>query len=196
MVRPHFRIEGKIMTNANEFFSISLFDMRRCIADKAKCKTQDAIPAAHRLRRKVDAQPGKTNDAKLDILLRATGLTKDVSATELLTACIDMWWDEIKSLIEPYDRAAHETHPRALPQRRKYKKAKEYWAKYMFTKRAEFESVQKKFKCKDVEFPYLTVVGSIFEVQLANNSISEWPINSNVFDINDEDDEEFQDECI
>ena len=45
----------------------------------------------------------------------------------------------------------------------------------------------KRYKCKDVNFPYLTITGSLFEIQLANKSISEWPLKSNVFDINDED---------
>ena len=186
---PAFRVfsQGETMALHDDFWGLSLFDMRKCIAEKAKCKTQDAIPAAHRLRKKVGALKGKTKEDKLDTLLKATGLTKNASAYDLLNGCLDIWWTELKSAIEPYDRAAHETHPRALPIRRKYKKAAEYWSKYKFSKRSEFDAVLKKYKCKDVAFPYLTVVGTVFEVQLANNSISEWPLKSNVFDINDED---------
>lgn len=184
------------MSLAEDFFKINLFTIRRCIAGKAHCKAHDTIPAAHRLRRAIDSL-GRTDDARIEKLLEYTKLEPTVTALELLEGIIAFWWCDLKQLIEPYDRAAHEKHPRSLPQRRKYKKASEYWAKYMFTKRSEFESVQKRFKCKDVEFPYLTVVGTIFEVQLANNSISEWPLKSNVFDINDEDPiEGFEDECI
>lgn len=175
------------MSLLDEFFGLKLFAIRKCIADKAKCKTQDAIPAAHRLRKKVGALKGKTQEDTIDNLLRVTGLTKDASAYNLLNACIDLWWNELSSAIVPYDRSEHETKPRSLPVRRKYKKAKEYWSKYKFTKRTEFDTVLRKYKCKDVNFPYLTVVGTLFEVQLANNGISEWPIKSNVFDINDED---------
>jgi len=176
---------------ADEFFGTTLFDMRRSIASRAKCKTQDAIPAAHCLRRKVDTLPGKNRDDKLNAILAETGIPKDGTSENLMDACITMWWDELKSAIEPYDRAAHETHPRSIPVRRKYKKAKEYWAKYMFTKKTEFDDILNRYKCKDVNFPYLTVVGSITEVQLAARRISEWPLKSNVFDINDED--EFED---
>lgn len=175
------------MTLHEDFESFSLFTMRKCIAAKAKCKTQDAIPAAHRLRRKVDMLPGKNSEERVQYLLKKLNIAPSVSANELLHACVDSWWAELKSLIVPYDRSAHESHPRSLPVRRKYKKAKEYWTKYKFSSRSEFDRVLARYKCKDVNFPYLTVVGSIFEVQLANNSISEWPLKSNVFDINDED---------
>jgi hypothetical protein len=171
----------------DDFWGLTLFTMRKCIADKAKCKTQDAIPSAHRLRKKVGALNGRTKEDKLETLLKATGLTKNASAYDLLNGCLDLWWTELKSAIEPYDRSAHETHPRALPIRRKYKKSAEYWSKYKFTKKTEFDAVLQKYKCKDVNFPYLTVVGTLFEVQLANRNISEWPLKSNVFDINDED---------
>lgn len=175
------------MSLSDDFFGLSLFEMRRRISEKAKCKTQDTIPAAHRLRRLVGAQTGKTPMDKVASLLKLTGLSESASASSLLDACIDTWWTELSSLITPYDRAAHEKHPRALPVRRKYRKAKEYWTKYKFSKRAEFDDVLKRYKCKDVNFPYLTVTGSLFEIQLANKSISEWPLKSNVFDINDED---------
>ena len=178
---------------ADEVFGMTLFDMRRRIAEKGRCKTQDAIPAAHRLRRKVDTLPGKNSEAKLEHALSLTGISRDVPAEDLLNACISLWWTELKAAIEPYDRAAHETHPRSIPVRRKYKKAKEYWAKFMFTKKAEFEDILSQYKCKDVKFPYLTVVGSISEVQLAARRITEWPIKSNVFDIDDEVEE---DECL
>jgi len=174
------------MALIDEFPQLSLFTIRKQIADKAKCKTQDAIPAAKLYRRKLGAL-GKTPADKIKAALLATRLKEDVSAVDLLTGLIDVWWNEIKDAIEPYDRAAHETHPRSLPIRRKYRKAKEYWSKYKFSKRAEFDAVLQKYKCKDVNFPYLTVVGSLFDIQLANNSISEWPLKSNVFDINDED---------
>ncbi len=168
-----------------EFFGLTLFDIRRAMADKAKCKAHDTIPAAHMYKKKLN-ELGKTNDERLSAALLATGLPESVTAEDLLTGLISLWWGDLAPLITPYDRAAHETHPRKLPIRRSYKKAKEYWAKYKFSKLAEFESVQKKFKCKDVKFPYLTVVGTIFDIQLANNTISEWPLKSNVFEIDDE----------
>lgn len=185
---PAFSRCSEVDMTADEFFGTTLFDMRRCIAGRAKCKTQDAIPAAHKLRRKVDTLPGKSQDDKLNAILAETGLAKDVPASDLLDACVKLWWTEIKSAIEPYDRAAHETHPRSVPIRRKYKKAKEYWAKYMFSKKAEFDDILARYNCKDVKFPYLTVVGTISEVQLAARRISEWPLKSNVFDIDDEGD--------
>lgn len=166
---------------------LSLFELRRRIAEKAGCKTQDAIPAAHRLRRKVGAQPGISTSDKLQSLKTTMGLTECASASELIDACIKLWWDELKSAITPYDRSAHEKHPRSLPIRRKYRKAKEYWTKYKFSKREEFDDVLSRYKCKDVNFPYLTIVGTLFEIQLASKRISEWPLKSNVFDINDED---------
>jgi hypothetical protein len=178
------------MALSDDFFGLNMFAFRRCIAGRAKCKTHDTIPAAHRLRSKVDATAGKTNEEKLVELLRVTGLQDSVSANDLLEALVEKWWTELKPLITPYDRDAHASHPRSLPIRRKYKKAKEYWAKYMLAKKSEFDEVVRKYKCKDVKYPYLTIVGTLFEVQMANRAISEWPLKSNLFDINDEDCEE------
>lgn len=180
------------MVDKQEFFSMTLFDIRRRITKKAGCKPMDAVEASNRLRRMVDTLPGWT-DQKLERIYKDTGLTPDVSTDELIDGLIDAWWGELKPLIRPYDRMAHETHPRSIPIRRTVKKAKVYYATYEMGSHEEFNALVAKYSrtgtfpeitVKDAEFPTITLTAKTpFAITLANKSVNAYPTASNVLEV-------------
>lgn len=180
------------MVDKMAFFGMSLFDLRRRISAKAGCKSMDAVAAANRLRRMVDTMPGRS-DQRLEKIFKDTGLTEDVSTDELIDGLIDAWWDDIKTYIRPYNRAAHETHPRSIPIRRKVKKAAVYYAKYEMSSRKDFDAVVQRYSraggypditITKAQYPIINITAKTpFEITLANKNVNAYPIASNVLEV-------------
>lgn len=170
----------------SELFRLSRFKLRRRIASKANVNTMDAIEAVNRFRRKLDMLPGQT-ERKYAQLIQITGLDpKTVTLDIMIDKLLELWWSELQPLIKPYDRESHQFKRRAIPIRRKIKKAKEYFAKYEIESRKEFDRLVANplLQIKEAVFPYITVSsdnpGYINRIDREFNSFC---IESNVFEV-------------
>ena len=164
----------------------SRFKLRRLIASRAKANPMDVIEAVNRVRRKLDMLPGQT-DRKYAQLLQITGVDPETATEELvIDRMLDAWWTEIQTLIHPYDREAHQFKPRAIPVRRKIKKAKEYFAKYEIGSRKEFDSLvaNPNIHVKEAVFPYITVASDNPNyINRIDREFNSFCIESNVFEV-------------
>lgn len=172
------------MIDKRRFFGIGLMELRSLIARRADKPAHHAIDAAREYRRILEGMSGSST-AQVEKLLADTGLTENATTYELVDSCITLWWDKLVPHIHPVVKKPRSTKSEMVARVRRPKTEKVYYALFCIHDTAEYKHLVSKWDvpASDAKFPYLTLRGKKFELEIKMRSVSVFPIKSDLVTI-------------